>query len=298
MYKTLVAKEGEWHPISDFETRHAGKANIGYRIQELKYTGKRSGLWTVERSGDQVRIFVNKKGDIQQPVQTDQQLDRAAQAAKDYMALQKKYGETKVPYEESKALFNSYFKDMGVSTKSRNAMELAVRMWTGSVHNAEAQALRRVCVDFYNRDPKDEYTNGHSNSLTSQKIEEKAITMRSAVMALKAYTSAYAAQHNVNMVYRGVTGNYGDKVKKALANGDSVSVPMNCASSWSSKKSTASDFGGGVVFKMKIDPDNVWAAKAATPWLFSAHSHEDEYIVGTKMPKEVFKKSDIELSGW
>lgn len=284
MYKTLAAKEGEWHPISDFETRHAGKANIGYRVQELKYTGKRSGRWTIERSGDQVRIFLNKKGEERETL-SDQNLSLAESTAKKFIELQDK-GQT----WKSKELFDSYYKEMGVSARARSKMEDAIEHWTGSSNSNGAQRLRSVAMNYYKRNPEDEYTNGYDKVIGT--IPNKAKEIEPALMALKAYTAAYAKIKGVNVVYRGVGGDPGQAIKDSLKGADSVALPINSLSSWSTNIQTAKGFGS-VAFKMKVDPDNIWAMKAATPWLFDNHSNENEVIVGARLPKEVFHKGDV-----
>jgi hypothetical protein len=291
VYQTLLENEGKWTPSSLFPRQMEG-------VQTVKKAGKETGRWHVERSGDQVRMFLKKAGEVAQIQETDQQVSRAAKLANDYITLQKKYGDN-IPFNESKALFSSYYQDMGVDTQSRMLMESAVKDWTGSPHYQDAQGWRKVAMDFYQRSAVDEYTSGNPNQMVpGGAATATAEKMKAGVMAMKAYASAYANAHDVHTVYRGINGPVAAKIKEALANAEVVNVPMNVLSSWSSSREQARKFAkggmGGIVLKMKIDPDNVWAVHRATPWLFSSHSNESEYVVGVRKPTEQFSKNDIE----
>lgn len=61
MYESLVRQEGEWVPVQHFEEKHAGKANILNRVEQLRYTGKRAGLWELRKSGDKISLVRIKK---------------------------------------------------------------------------------------------------------------------------------------------------------------------------------------------------------------------------------------------
>jgi hypothetical protein len=298
MYQTLAAKEGQWHPIADFEQKHAGGPNILNRIQEMKYTGQRSGRWTVEKSGDSVRIFLAKAGDVKQTVLTDKQVATAKDLVDKVQALKADQALSGVITDKMKTAFAQYYTAMGVSSQSQILMEKAIKDWTYSAHGTEAQGMRQVAMQFYNRKAEGEYTDGVTNNIKDGTAGSKAEAMKDGVMAMKAYASEYARQAGVNVVYRGLSGKVAQSIKDAIAGGATkVNIPMNALSSWSEKKGTAQsfskDYSGGVIVKMKIDPDNVWAVHAATPWLFSAHSNEAEYIVGAKQARETFDVKDI-----
>lgn len=60
MYESLV-RVGDWMPVQHFEEKYVEKAKIANRIEQLRYTGKRSGLWELQKDGDKLRIILKQK---------------------------------------------------------------------------------------------------------------------------------------------------------------------------------------------------------------------------------------------
>lgn len=305
VFDSLEAAKGDWIKIADLqkhEMKSEGQQSVNYSVSAIKRWGQKTGRWSVEISGDQVRMFMASAQSSIKP-QSMERLEsnesKATQLAKDYMALNEKYiGKgLYIPLSESKGLFDNYYKDMGVSQSSRDNMESAVRRWTETVNEDGPQAMRRVAMDYYGRKASDEHTDGYTNKIDYGTIKSDAGEMKDAVMAMKAYAGAFAKENHITTLYRGVTGKAATAIKDAIEKDGVVRCPVNSLSSWSESKSEAKDFGT-VLLKLKVDPDNIWAVHSATPWLFSAHSSEKEFIVGHQQPYEIFKKEDVEIHGY
>src|SRR5690242_15282881 len=118
-------------------------------------------------------------------------------------------------------------------------------------------------------------------------------------LAMKWYASAKAESDGIHTLYRGITSKVAGKIKEEMEKDPTAEfkIPVNSLSSWSSSKSEARGFAGynGVILKLKVDPDNIWASYKATPFLFKGYLDEQEYIVGHHQPFEKFKKADIEV---
>jgi hypothetical protein len=302
LYNSLTKTEGEWTKISTLEEQHGGKASIKNRVGTLKSIGNWVGRWTVEVSGDSVRMFVNKgeqvvKQSAKSEEQETHEQQLASGLAKEYIAAGKYTGGGYVPEGAARPMFEKYYDAMGVTKGSVKSMEQAVKQWTGSVNLENSQAWREVAMKFYGRQPSGEHTGTYSKQIGQPDSTTKASLMKDGVMAMKAYASAYARETNLNTVYRGFNAKDLKKsdFMKELNETGHVSIPFNSLSSWSESKSTAKNFAhsGGVVIAMKVDPDNVWASHSATPWLFSAHSTEREIVIGCKQPVQKFKKEDV-----
>lgn len=292
IYQTLTSKEGQWFSVNEIKKGLEGKstANIDNRFNELKYTGKRSGKWSVEVSGDNARIFLTKGGEKSavQDVKEDQQSIAVKYATQAVQA--------KGPWEKDLALANM-FKEMGISQNSSVSLTHGVKSWTGSSDSGGAQAWRSVAMQYYNREPKDEFVEynkviGTNNNLST------ANKMKDAAMALKAFSAEYARQNKVNVVYRNVGGKQGQEViqamRGAIAAGKSkIQISLNSLSSWSDRKDLS--IGGPIKLRMKIDPDNVWAIHEASPEMFTAYKGEHEYVIGVHSPKETFSLDDISV---
>lgn len=308
LYDNLAKAEGDWHKISNLQEQHGGTSSVKNRLGTLKSIGNWVGKWSVEVSGDSVRMFVNKgeqvvKHDVGKSEEQETHEQQLANSlAKEYIQAEKtttKFGSDGKPFVPSHIsvpMFEKYYQDMGVSQNSVSKMEGAVKSWTGSVNLETAQSMRQVAMQYYGRQAKDEYTGSYSKIIGKDWGNSQAAAMKDGVMAMKAYASEYAKEKGINVVYRGFKEEAVAKMylKDELATG-SVSLPFNSLSSWSESKATARAFAakGGVVVAMKVDPDNIWAVHSATPWLFSLHKSEEEIIVGTKQPVQKFKKEDL-----
>ncbi len=290
IYQTLTAKEGQWHSVAEIKKTLEGKttANIDSRFTELKYTGKRSGMWSVEISGDNARIFLTKAGDVKQTELSDVKVKIAEDFAKKAMS---QGFVNNVDHAE-------YFNKMGVSVASRDSLEKAVQAWTSSSESGPAQNWRQVAMKYYNREPGGEFVSQTYKTIGTQNGTQKANTMRDAAMALKAYSSAYARLNKVTTVYRNISGDAAKDIMKAIREAEKtgktkIPIPLNSLSSWSDRKDVG--ISSGVKIRMKIDPDNVWAIHEASSYLFSAHKGEREYVIGAHQPKEVISIADISI---
>jgi hypothetical protein len=306
-YNFLESLNGDWIKFSELKSKMSSEdQDQKHSLNGIRKAGKQTGRWSLEISGAgkgglfklgdeaSIRLFVANRASVQTPEsekRTEETEAKATKLAKDYMSMGPN------DPKGSKELFSNYYKEMGVSQDSRDSMEYAVRAWTGTVNSDKPQAMRMVAMEYYGRKPSGEYTDGHSNKIKDEYDETKgdADKMKPAVMAMKAYAGAYAKEQGISVLYRGVAGKAAKDIIDAIKNDGEVKLAVNSLSSWSQSKSVASGFGD-VVLKLKVDPSNIWAVHSATPWLFSSHSSEKEYIVGHHQPFEKFKKGDVEMT--
>ena len=294
LYSALEAAKGDWLKLSDLKTAHQDSKDIDRWVGSLKRWGQRTGRWSVEISGDQIRMFVTPKTAGAIKPQSEEETSKIGSLAKD-AAHQIVTGS----FADSQQFYSKYFQDAGVSENSKIGAYEGVEEWTSSVNAPQAQALRKVAMDYYGRNPDWEYTDGNTNYFKhpsakyTQSLNDKASTMKDGVMAMKSLTGAVAKEKGITVLYRGISGQPAKEILAQIKDKGFANVPVNSLSSWSDSKKKASSFGS-VVLKLKVDTDNLWASHEATPWLFSAHPAEREWIVGFHQPKEKFTAGDIE----
>jgi hypothetical protein len=296
VYTKLSENEGQWQKIS--EIKKELEAKLGkplYNISQntLKQGGKKSSLWTLEISGDNVRIFLAKPG-TKPHEDTD--------VKEDMQKVAGKYAQQAVAKQmdvmESEKMHSDMYKDMDVPVAASQALDYAVRQWTASNNHLAPQNWRQVAMEYYGRLPNGEYTGTYPNRIGTPEGTAKANIMRPAVMAMKAYASEYARLHNVNVVYRSISGQQAQSIIVAMREAEAkgltqVKIANNAISAWTDRHDLG--MSGVLRVRMKIDPDNVWAVHQASPHLFTAHKGEREWMVGTHNPQEIFDFKDINV---
>jgi hypothetical protein len=297
VYSTLSAKQGEWQSVSKIKTdleQKLGKSLYNISQNTLKQGGKKTGLWTLEISGDNVRIFINQPGTKPQD-QNDVNVDKqkiAGDFAKKMLSSMPGPG-----YAQSSA-FAGFFNQMGVSVESRTALESAIKSWTGTADSREAQNWREVAMNFYGRKPDGDFVSFGSKVMGTPMGAQKAKVMEPAAMAMKAYAGEYAKINNLNVVYRNVSGDQAkaivDAMRQAKATGQTqIKISLNSLSCWSDRPDLS--LSSGIKLRMNIDPDNVWAAHNSSPYLFTAHSNEHEFMIGSHQAQEIFDLKNVSV---
>lgn len=300
VYSTLAEKQGEWHSISkikaDLEQKF-GKSLYNISQNTLKQGGKKTGLWSVEISGDSIRLFMQKALEKGQTAVVDVSDSKQTLAA----SFAKKAYDTaghEMDTLASQKLHYDLFNQMDVSPGSKMALEHAVKIWTGSNNDPSAQNWRQVAMEYYHRNPDNEYTSYSTKVIGTAKGNEKAAEMKAAAMALKAYSGEFAKLNNVNIVYRNIAGDQAREIVAAMREAEKkgltkVKIANNAISCWSDR----ADLGisSSLKIRMKVDPDNIWASHQASPHLFTAHKGEKEWMVGMHNPFEEFDFKDISV---
>jgi hypothetical protein len=211
-------------------------------------------------------------------------------------AWAKKYadqlGPSPSPYGSgtAEAIFHNYLKEAGIKNGGE-AVKTAINGWTGTSHGKGAALLKIVAAEFYGKDytgePKLDKTVANYGSFEVAK--QKADAIKEAFIAHKELTKEWVSKYGAKTVYRGLRGDIAKKIKEAIQKGDKeIEFSANTLSSWSESKNKAESFGhGGVMLKMKVNPDHVWSCYKAAPYGFGSFMAEKEYIMG--VPGETFK---------
>lgn len=297
VYQKLADAQGQWQSYSKLKSdveQQMGKTFYSIGEKTLKKGGKESGMWSVEISGDNIRMFINKAGS--KPQTSTDVTDSNDKIAAKY--AQQAVGK-KMDTMTSEKRHYDMFTEMGVPSGSQMALNAAVKSWTGDNNSPTAQNWRQVAMSYYGRSPEGDYTGSYSKVMGTPEGNQRAEKMAPAAMALKAYSSEYARLNNVTVVYRNIGGKQANEIIQAMKDAEAkgqtqVKIANNSLSCWSDRVNLGIG-AGAVKLRMKIDPDNVWAVHSASPHLFSSHPNEREYMIGTHQPLETFDFKDISV---
>ena len=299
VYGTLAKTEGQWQSISSIKSdleKQLGKNLYNISQNTLKQGGKKTGLWSVEVSGDSIRLFINKQGE--KPKVDDVTDDKQKIAEKYAKMMYDKSKDGSLTNASSEKYHYDFLNQMNAPSGSQLALNSAVRGWTGDNNSPNAQNWRQVAMEYYGRNPSGEYVGSYPKVIGTPKGSENAEKMKPAAMALKAMSSEFAKLNNVNVVYRNIGGQQARDIVTAMRAAEKdgktkIAIANNSLSCWSDR--VGMSLTNTVKIRMKVDPDNVWATHTASPHLFSAHPGEREYMIGTHNPVEVFDFKDITI---
>lgn len=188
-------------------------------------------------------------------------------------------------------VYKEFNKEVGV-TNGQHMLSSTISGWTGSSHSAGAQLMKYMAAEYYGKDIELE---PKLNTSVSE-LKSKAEPIKKAFMAQKEFTKAWVKKHGASHVYRGLHGSIAETIKKQMKEGKTeIEFSSNVLSSWSDSPTTAKNFsGGGVVLRMKVDPEHVWACYGSLPFSnFNGFQSEKEYVMGVPTPTLKIKVSDI-----
>jgi phage-related protein (TIGR01555 family) len=180
-------------------------------------------------------------------------------------------------------------------SNAKEALSATINRWTSSSHSEGAQIWKAIAAEHYGKDIEIE----PKLSIPVNELKNKASVYKDAMLATKELTSSWVKKYGAKQVYRGLTGAVATEIKKQLKEGATeIELNANVLSSWSESESKAGSFGsGGVILKMKVNPDDVWGCYAVQPYSgFVNFKSEKEYVMG--IPGKTFKirKEDINLA--
>lgn len=301
VYTRLSQTPGQWQSISGIKSdleKQLGKSLYNISQNTLKQGGKKTGMWSLEVSGDSVRIFLTPKGEKPKVIDVaDDKQAFAAQFAK--QMYQKMPSMSSYDSNNQAKTFTNYFQAMGVPLASQKSLEHAVESWTGDNNSPSAQNWRQVAMEYYGRKPDGEYVSMYTKVIGTPKGDEETSKMKPAAMAMKAYASEYAKLNNVTVVYRNIGGEQAKQIVKLMREAEAqgktkIPIANNSLSCWSDRPDLK--ISDGVKIRMKVDSDNIWAAHDASPYLFTGHPGEHEWMVGAHNPAEIFDFKDISIN--
>jgi phage-related protein (TIGR01555 family) len=173
--------------------------------------------------------------------------------------------------------------EVGVSESAKQKVTGMYSSWSGSSNSAGGIKMKSIAAKFYGKNLSAEPLPAHAKAQLSD-IELNSAEAK-AMIAAKEYAGAWVKKHGEKAVYRGMSGTIAQKIKDQVAQGKTeIDITENTLGSWSTSKARATSFSvGGIVMKMKVNPDDVWGTYDSTPGPFH-HQSEREYIMGISQP--------------
>lgn len=301
MPKDVLEKWGKQHAEAIAKGDHKAwsvEDRIESGIRRVQKAGVMFGQWTMEEKGygtsKQYKLvmgLVHDQAKGQEGITVDLQ-------HKALLAIQKMVSNTGLDTTVSKQAQTDFLESVGIKNVSK--LSSCVSDWTGSAQSTGATQLKMVAAEYYGNAWSKEY---HNKGLTKDSFDFDGLKKQA--LAIKALSNEYMKAAGTQYLYRGVHSlpdSIIGPIKEAISQGKAVPVPLNSLSGFSTKISTASNFGGqssqGIVIRMKVKPEEVWVASGALPHLFgSFKDSEKEYLVGSNSntrtyvdPKDVWIK--------
>jgi hypothetical protein len=311
VYKAMMT--GEWHTVADLigkmdqgvlqkwtEKQQKGEWSIQERvisgIKRVEKAGQMFGQWKMQQqysaSGEkQYKLVMNLVHD-----QAKGQTGITPELQHDALTvIQKMVSNTGLDNTVSKQAMGEYLKSVGL--KDVDLLASSVSSWTSDPDGEKAQMLKRIAADYYGNDWSKEWKDGHKDTPANDTTKFKYDDLKKQAMAIKSLSNEYVKASGLQYLYRGMTlpSDKMAEIKQAHKEGKLIPIPLNSATGFSTKISTAGGFGTSFAVRIKVNPEDVWVASGALPHMFGSFaSSEKEYIVGSKSNTVAyFKPEDV-----